>query len=141
MTRVLVLVAICASCGGSQQDVAVKGTDDELVRLAGDWEGDYKGIESGRSGTVKFSLQLGRHVAEGEVFMNNATPLKIEFIAVKAGQVKGTIAPYTDPNCSCQVETSFLGNVTGDQITGSFETKVSGQVQTGSWSVTRKRAP
>ena len=72
--------------------------------------------------------------------MSGSTPLKIEFIAVKGGQVKGTIAPYTDPNCKCQVETSFLGNVAGNTISGMFETKIgaTGQIQTGKWNVKRK---
>ncbi|MBX3159725.1 MAG: hypothetical protein KF773_27390 [Deltaproteobacteria bacterium] len=141
MRIVFALVAVAAlGCGGTQKDVAVKGADTELAKLAGDWTGDYKGNESGRSGTVSFSLQLGRHTAEGEVIMGGATPLKIEFVAVKGAQVKGTIAPYTDPNCSCPVETSFLGNVAGNTISGMFETKIgtTGQIQTGSWSVTRK---
>jgi hypothetical protein len=101
---------------------------------------DYKGNDSGRTGPVSFSLQLGSHTAEGEVVMGGTTPLKIEFVQVKGGQVKGTIAPYTDPNCTCQVETSFLGNVTGESIAGMFETKIgaTGQIQTGTWQVTRK---
>lgn len=139
---VFALVAAAgAACGGSQKDVEVRGADQELVKLAGDWDGDYKGNESGRTGTVTFSLQLGSHIAEGQVVMSGSTPLRVEFIAIKGGQVKGTIAPYTDPNCTCQVETSFLGNVAGDSISGMFETKISqtGQIQTGSWSVTRKR--
>ena len=134
------LVAAALGCGGTQKEVTVKGADTELAKLAGDWAGDYKGNESGRAGTVSFSLQLGRHTAEGEVIMSGATPLKIEFVAVKGAQVKGTIAPYNDPNCSCQVETSFLGNVAGNTISGMFETKIgtTGQIQTGSWTVTRK---
>jgi len=137
--RTTILVLLAAACGGGQKEVAVEGSDTELVKLAGDWEGDYKGVESGRTGPVKFSLTVGSHVAEGEVFMGGQTPLKIEFVQITRGQVKGTIAPYTDPRCSCQVATSFVGNVTGDEITGSFETKVQDQVQTGSWHVTRKR--
>jgi hypothetical protein len=136
-----VILVLAAACGGSPKEVAVEGTDQELVKLAGDWQGNYTGNESGRSGTVQFSLQLGRHVADGQVIMGGATPLKIEFVAVKGGQVKGTIAPYTDPNCTCQVETSFLGNIAGDKISGMFETKISktGQIQTGSWSVSRTK--
>jgi hypothetical protein len=131
---------LAAACGGGQKEVAVKGDDVELARLAGDWEGEYKGNESGRSGPVSFSLQVGRHVAEGEVKMGGTTPLKIEFVQIKGDQVKGTIAPYTDPNCNCQVETSFLGNFGGDTINGMFETKIgaTGQIQTGTWAVTRK---
>ena len=54
---------------------------------------------------MSFSLALGNHIAEGQVMMGGATPLKIQFVKVKQNQIHGTIAPYTDPNCSCQVET------------------------------------
>ncbi|HEY0194897.1 MAG TPA: hypothetical protein VGC42_27480 [Kofleriaceae bacterium] len=67
------------------------------------------------------------------------TPLKIEFVNVKDSQIRGTIAPYTDPTCSCQVETTFLGNRTGESIEGKFETKLggTGKTQAGSWQVKR----
>jgi len=107
MTKSLLALAAITACGGGQKEVAVEGSDTELVKLAGDWEGDYKGVESGRTGPVKFSLQVGSHVAEGEVFMGGQTPLKIEFVQIKGGQVKGTIAPYNDPRCNCQVATSL----------------------------------
>ena len=126
-----------AACGGSQKAVEVKGGEDELAVLAGDWTGDYHGVESGRSGTIDFALELGRHVASGEVHMGapDAPPLKIEFVAIEGGKVSGTIAPYTDPNCACEVQTTFTGTAAGDTISGTFETKVSasGQVQTGDW--------
>src|SRR5262245_29159162 len=125
LERVVAIASLVAvGCGGGQGEVAVKGKDTELVRSAGDWEGDYEGIGSARTGTIKFSLQLGRHVAEGELVMSGSTPLKIEFVQVEEGKIKGTLAPYTDPNCSCQVETSFLGNVAGETISGMFETKI-----------------
>ncbi len=129
------------ACGGGQKDVEIKGKDTEMVNIAGNWAGDYKGNESGRTGTVKLSLELGRHTAEGEVFMEGSTPLKIQFIEVAGGQLKGTMSPYTDPNCQCEVETSFLGTVSGDSISGMFETKVgaTGQIQTGTWQVVRQK--
>ena len=131
---------VAAACGGSQKEIAVQGSDKDLVNVAGDWEGEYKGNESGRSGTVTFSLGVGSHIAEGQVVMGGATPLKVEFVKVEGGKVKGTIAPYTDPQCSCQVETTFLGIVGDGSINGTFETKLgtTGQVQTGTWNVTRK---
>lgn len=144
MARAVVIALLVAACGGGQKEIEVQGKDTELVKLAGEWEGDYKGNESGRSGPVTFSLQLGRHIAEGEVVMGGPgpqkTPLKIEFVQLDGGQIKGTIAPYTDPNCACQVETSFLGKLQGEAIAGMFETKIgaTGQIQTGSWRVTRK---
>jgi hypothetical protein len=140
MTRSSILsLAFLAACGGGQREVAVQGPDNELARLVGTWEGNYEGNDSGRSGPVMFALQLGQHSAEGEVRMGGTTPLKIDFIQVTAGQVRGTIVPYTDPACSCQVETTFLGTRSGEVISGMFETKVSatGKIQTGSWRVTR----
>lgn len=134
----LLLVGLVA-CAGSQREVAVQGTDNELIKLAGNWQGDYQGNESGRSGPITFDLRLGQHSAEGEVRMGGTTPLKIEFVTVKDSQVRGTIAPYTDPACSCQVETTFLGTRTGDEIAGRFDSKLgaTGQTQTGSWQVKR----
>jgi hypothetical protein len=128
-----------AACGASHKDVSMQGTDLDLARVAGDWKGEYKGTDSGRTGPVSFSLQVGSHTAEGEVLLG-AQPLKIEFIKVKRGEVKGTMAPYTDPTCTCEVETSFLGTVAGDEIAGTFETRVSktGAIMSGTWSVQRK---
>jgi len=138
--RVTLLSVVLLACGGGQKDFAVKGNDNELVRLAGEWKGDYKSNETGRSGPVTFSLQVGQHTAEGEILMSGTTPLKIEFVQVKSGQVRGTIGPHPDPGCSCQVETSFLGTLAGDTLSGTFETKLgaTGQVQTGAWTVTRQ---
>jgi hypothetical protein len=144
LKRILIVTLLAAgaavACGGSPKNVEVKGKETETAKLAGDWEGTYEGKESGRSGTVKFSLQLGMHTAEGEVFMGGETPLKVQFIEVEGGKIEGTIAPYTDPNCNCQVETSFLGVIDGDSISGDFSTKIgaTGQIQTGTWQVTRK---
>ena len=135
----LLVVFLLAACGGSQKEVAVKGEDSELIKIAGDWEGEYQGRDSGRKGPVKFSLQLGRHTAEGEVFMGGETPLKIQFVEIEGRQLKGTIAPYTDPNCACEVSTSFLGALQNDAVSGTFETSVQGTVQVGTWSVRRKK--
>src|SRR4051794_20544742 len=99
LKRILVLMTFAvgglgvAACGAGQKEVEVKGKDTEMAKLSGTWEGDYKGNESGRNGTVKFSLELGRHTAEGEVLMGGATPLKIQFVDVEGGQIKGTVAP------------------------------------------------
>jgi hypothetical protein len=137
--RALVAVVVVAACGGGQKEVAVKGTDSELVKIAGDWEGEYQGRDSGRKGPVRFSLQLGRHTAEGEVFMGGATPLKIQFVEIEGGQLKGTIAPYKDPNCSCEVQTTFLGTLANDTVSGTFETRVKESVQTGTWTIRKKQ--
>jgi hypothetical protein len=131
-----------AACAGSKKDVEVKSGDpEELARLAGSWRGDYHGLESGREGPIEFELELGRHTATGPVLLGGGTPLQIEFVSVDAGKLEGTIAPYTDPACACQVETRFLGTLDTDAIDGTFETRVgaSGELQTGTWRVERQR--
>ena len=140
VASILATTSLLAACGGGAQQVEMKGQDDELARIAGDWEGSYTGLDSGRSGPISFSLALGRHTADGTVLMGGETPLKISFVAVDGGQINGKIEPYTDPACSCEVQTEFVGTVTGDAITGTFVTKVTGmeQEQRGEWSVTRK---
>jgi len=137
-------LVLAAACGSNTSAIEMKGGDPELAAVAGDWTGEYAGIESGRTGTAKFSLELGRHVAEGNIFMGpSGTPLKITFVAVEHGTINGSIAPYTDPSCQCQVETKFVGNVSGDTIDGTFTTKVvaTGQVAHGTWHVTRDVKP
>lgn len=129
-----------AACGGAISSVEMKGADTEVAQLAGDWEGSYTGIESGRSGPVSFSLQLGRHTADGTVLLGGATPLKIEFVAVEDGTISGKMDPYQDPSCTCEVQTEFVGTVFGDAITGSYTTTVVGadKQMHGEWSVARK---
>ena len=133
--------ALSAACAGTAQQVELKGKNDELVKLVGNWEGQFEGIDSGRSGRIKFSLELGRHTADGEVVMDPATaPLKITYVQVRGGQVTGQLEPYTDPRCRCTVETEFLGTLNGDVVDGSFTTRSvsGGPEQHGNWSMSRK---
>jgi hypothetical protein len=142
MKNLLVALSLSlAACGGAATQVEMKGKDADLASLAGDWEGSYTGIETGRSGPVSFSLQLGRHTADGTVLLGGDTPLKVAFVAVEGGQVSGKMDPYTDPTCTCEVQTEFVGTQVGDAITGSFTTTVVGAADKqmhGEWSVTRK---
>jgi hypothetical protein len=134
------VVLSLAACGGSSSQVPVKGTDSQVISLAGTWEGEYKGDESGRSGPITFTLTVGRHTAEGTVVMNNQTPLQIKFVELEGGGgVSGTIEAYTDPGCNCQVETQFSGQRVNERIDGTFTTKAleSGQTQHGTWGVAR----
>jgi len=137
---IVAVVLSLSACGGSSSQVPVQGSDSQVVSLAGDWEGEYKGDESGRTGPVKFSLTVGRHTAEGTVVMGGQTPLKISFVELEGGgSVNGKMEPYTDPSCNCMVETEFTGQRVGERIDGTFTTKVvdTGAVQHGTWGVTR----
>ena len=135
--------------------VPVGGTD--VSALAGTWVGDYSSSETGRSGTIVIEFKSGGKVARGDVLMRpkdysasepqGADPLKtmpqvlqISFVNVEGGAIKGTMDPYTDPACNCQVDTTFVGRMTGDTIEGTFSTTPSGQdaPKVGRWKVTRQ---
>jgi hypothetical protein len=140
----LVLAATCSltACAGAAQQVEVKGGNADLVSLAGEWEGQYEGTDSGRNGTIKFSLEVGRHTADGQVFLSGNTPLAISFVEVDQGQISGRIDTYVDPACNCKVRTEFLGLLKGDVVDGTFTSMMleNGQQLRGNWSVVRKGA-
>jgi len=125
-------------CGGRQTQFEMKGRDADLVQVAGEWNGTYTGIDSGRSGEIRLDLQLGRHTGDGSVKMG-ATELPFAYVAVQGDEVTGELKPYLDPQCKCEVETTFVGSRMGDAMIGSFTTKVIGQdvEQHGEWSAKR----
>jgi hypothetical protein len=141
MHRLLALTfVVTAACGGAVSQIEVKGGDPDLAAIAGDWQGKYQGMETGRTGDIQFSLQLGRHTADGEIYMGGShTPLKIRFVQVQRGQISGQIEPYVEPSCNCQVQTEFLGTVAGNEIDGTFTTKIpaNGAEMHGTWQVAR----
>jgi hypothetical protein len=137
-------MAACATTGSS---VAVEGNDLDVSLLAGKWEGTYEGRATGRKGSVGLDLTTGNRVAEGKVLMNSvndpehARELTITFMKVGGRVLRGTITPYTDPQCNCVVETEFSGTLTGDTISGTFASAPQGRPkqQAGTWTATRKR--
>jgi hypothetical protein len=141
------LSLMLAACATSNSNVAVEGNDLDVSLLAGKWEGTYEGAASGRKGVVSLDLAGGNRVAEGKVLMNslndptNARELSITFMKVGGRKLVGSITPYTDPQCSCTVETEFTGTLTGDTISGTFASAPQGKPkqQAGTWSATRKR--
>jgi hypothetical protein len=129
------------ACGGSGSQIPVKGADSEIISIAGQWEGQYNATDAGRSGPITFSLEVGRHTADGTLSLGGQQPLKVSFVEVQgeSGAVHGTVDRYTDPSCNCAVEAKFVGQVAGDRIEGTFTTTAveSGTVQRGTWEVTR----
>ncbi len=138
--------------------VPVAGADVSV--LVGKWEGEYSSAQTGRSGSIVFEFKSGGKVARGDVLMvpkgayaaapaaSAADPLKampqvlqISFVNVVGGAVQGTMDPYTDPGCDCQVDTTFVGRITGDTIEGTFTTTPSGKggPTAGRWKMTRQK--
>ena len=139
----LVLLAGLAGCAGKSPPVPVQASAADIGRLAGRWEGEYNSNETGRGGSIVFTLTAGRDTAEGDVLMiptgSNrpimreglgrppyAAPgtapsvLSIRFVEFRDGQVSGELDPYRAPDCNCIVATTFIGTVSGDAIKGTF---------------------
>jgi hypothetical protein len=156
----ILLAAALLGCGGAQSPVPVVGREADISQLAGEWFGEYSSVESGRSGTISFTLAAGADSAVGDVVMTpqwlmrqgnapaapspaaqpTSQPLSIRFVRVTGGQVSGELAPYTDPNCGCTLHTTFVGRLSSDTLQGTY-TSVHEQtrdVQKGRWRVVRK---
>ncbi len=157
--RVLALGLALSACTYQGTPVPVAG-DTQL--LAGDWEGTYAGDQTGRSGTIAFSLKAGTDSAFGDVWMVPRRPdypqypsgepggpasaralprpLRISFVQCSEGEVTGNLDPYEDPETQERVFTTFEGRLQGDRLKGRFYSlyQPSGVRATGTWTMTRK---
>ena len=156
-------VALCfAACKTTPAPVPVQASASDLQQLTGEWEGEYSSEATGRSGSIQFQLVPGENQARGDVLMvargstvpyraatttgrEQAHPgsqlLTIRFVNSTGGAVTGTLDPYHDPDCDCEVETTFSGKRQGDTIEGTFTSTSSRSAGRtgGRWKVTRKR--
>ena len=161
LSLVLVPVAL-AACGASRSPVPVVGAATDVSALAGEWVGDYSSMESGRSGSITFTLRAATDSAFGDVIMvpaglgrplvpwrgenvtgrgqmSPSTVLTIRFVRVEQGHVSGTLDPYGDPQTGERLLTTFRGELKGNTIAGTYITRLpSGETQTGRWSVQRR---
>ena len=160
----LLILAGLAGCAGKSPPVPVEASAADIGRLAGRWEGEYGSNQTGRGGSIVFTLTAGRDTAEGDVLMipagsnqpimregigqapSNApgavpSVLSIRFVEYRDGQVSGALDPYRAPDCNCIVSTTFIGTVTGDVIKGTFTIRgtPSAVPVSGEWEVHRHR--
>ncbi len=159
-------VLLCAlaldACGASRTPVPLVGTSGDVSALSGEWAGDYSSAESGRSGSISFTLRAATDSAFGDVVMIPAglgrplmpwrgenmtgaaqvptpTVLTIRFVRVEQGHVSGTLDPYADPQSGARLLTTFSGELKGNTISGTYTTRLpSGDTQTGRWTVQRR---
>ena len=159
----LVSAGLLWACGGSgtaAPPVPVSGSTKDMAALAGKWSGEYSSVESGRSGSIVFTLTAGTDNATGDVVMGpmtggppggeqsapqpGVTPtppqaIPIRFVNIEGGRVRGRLEAYTEPTCKCQLTTVFDGRLNGSTLEGTYTTLLpDGQVQSGRWSVTRR---
>ena len=156
-----VAALLVAACAANPSPVHVVGAMSEMAVLTGQWTGEYSSFESGRSGSISFTLKAGTDTAFGDVVMVPralapatseprsavgaipSTPqlLSIAFVRVATNVVSGTLEPYKSPDCGCTLTTGFRGTINGNRIEGTFTTAHSDQMapqQKGTWWVTRK---
>lgn len=163
----LAALALLAGCASRPTPVPVIAPSSDLSALVGEWSGEYTSAETGRIGSIAFTLQAGKDTAAGSVVMvprvtnEPVTPgmgvnqsvtrntraqaagevLTIRFVRMEGGQVVGTLDPYRDPDCGCQLTTTFRGAFTDSgTIKGTFISTGSslGHIPSkGSWTVTR----
>ena len=157
---VLVIAGIAGSavaCASRTPEIELTSSDFDLNPLVGQWRGSYTNPAAGRSGTIAFTLRAGESSASGNVIMipNSAhdslavdaalarSVLKISFIRKEGRKVAGKLDPFRDPECACQVTTTFEGAFTDkNTIEGSFTTvpiQTGANVTGGKWKVTRVR--
>ncbi|HEY7573688.1 MAG TPA: hypothetical protein VIB08_00830 [Thermoanaerobaculia bacterium] len=164
-------VLAAASCSKNPNPAPVipvdAATKEDRSALVGKWTGTYISADTGRSGSIVFELKKGEKAeAQGDVLMwpkgskdvkspseVKALPedqlktmpqiLTISFVESQGGVVTGTIDPYLDPDCGCQVRTTFGGTIDGDVIVGDFTIERfddPGKKARGNWKVTRQKA-
>lgn len=155
-------VLTVAACGGTPPPVPVIADQADVRLLAGEWVGEYGSAETGRAGSIIFTLDAAEDHAHGDVLMGpanrawsdvdrSAAPvrpeptdgqvLSIRFVRAEGNRVSGILEPYTDPACGCLVRTEFVGRLQGDTVAGTFEIRhlTGGSPRTGQWRVVRVR--
>lgn len=153
---------LAGGCRFQPTPVHMAGNRSSINALAGSWIGTYRGTESGRTGTINFTMKISADSAFGDVLMetpagmpvvrpvddpaahrlhaSSSRLLAIRFVEVAGGSVEGALEPYIAPDCDCNVTTTFTGLVRGDTIRGTFATR--GRMmnpQAGVWTVARRR--
>jgi len=144
MVRSLSLVTVLAllgACASSMSTVPVRGDADDIARLAGEWKGQFEGVNNSRRGTIDFNFAMGRHTADAKVIMQvDGKPLRLAVanLQIDDAQVRGTIEPYVDPTCNCRIETKFEGALSSGFMVGTYSVHPDGAApRTGNWSAER----
>jgi hypothetical protein len=141
--------------------VPVEGALEDLRVLSGEWSGRYWSEATGRHGTLRFSLAEHATTGFGEVEITfsptlrllheasapdelepkPSTVIDITVVRVEGSRVRGTMAPYWDPDCDCRARTVFEGAIVGDRISGTFSTRRAAsdrRILTGKWQAIRE---
>jgi len=161
-TAAVALATVLAACRFQPSTVVLAGTPGDIAALVGDWSGEYWSAESGRTGSLLFTIAAGTDTALGDVMMtptrgepvfaadarsgehreHSDAPhmLRAHFVTVDGDIIRGELEPYIAPDCNCVVTTVFRGVLRGDRIEGQYVTRGQGGLeQEGRWFMTRRR--
>ncbi|HJR17722.1 MAG TPA: hypothetical protein VJ808_12770 [Gemmatimonadales bacterium] len=149
--------------------VPVQGAEEDVSAFSGEWGGRYRSKATGRHGTIRFtlpehadtgfgeveitfspSLHLARDASSNdlpteqpnELLPQPCTVIGITVVRIEDDQVRGTMAPYWDPDCDCRAYTVFEGKLARDRITGTFSSRREASdrsVVTGDWRAERTK--
>ena len=163
----LTAAALLAGCATRPTPVPVIGPQTDVNALVGEWTGDYSNPETGRSGSIVFTLKAGKDTAMGSVVMiprenkrqitvgapvdrpvvrtsvaaGSSEVLTIRFVRMEGSHLIGRLDTYRDPDCGCELTTTFHGQFTdAGTITGTFTSTGStmGHLpSSGRWTVKR----
>ena len=161
-TFTLALAFVATSCAGQMPLIHLDGSPADLAQLVGNWTGEYiseTAIEP--QGSIIFNLQAGEEKAFGDVLMTRrgaqrayefydpehpagrslgqAQSLSISFVRAKNGFVTGELDPYWDFDRECQAHTVFRGQIRGNVIEGTYETKFRGPFMSPDRHVARRQ--
>ena len=153
----LALTLLAGACTYQGAPIPVAG---ETRLLEGQWEGTYVSGETGRRGTIFFTLKAGTDSAYGDVVMlplrlERADPptlpeqpvtivpaprlLTIAFVQCEDGAVTGQLDAYNDPETGERLRTIFIGKLKGKKLEGTFTMFYprAGRHLSGTWEATR----
>ncbi len=157
-----VSMTIGGACGYNPPIVPLSGNDPDVSHLIGEWVGEYESAETGRLGSIVFTLPAEADTAFGEVVMvpeetglpirryhgpidppterASAEVLTIRFVRIADHHVSGALDPYRDPACGCTLLTTFEGEHQDNRIEGTFVSRhrESGKTSVGGWWVRRR---
>lgn len=137
-------LALIVGCGSSMQSIEVNGKKKDIGRLAGSWQGAFKGAANEQA-NVDIAVSVNRRDAYKALVRATIAgetapqPLRVVDFRVDNREIVGTLAPYIDPVCMCTARTTFTGEIAGDVVHGTFITHMPtlDKRRTGTWSMLR----
>jgi len=169
----LVALATSLSCHPSTYGgpVPVEGSREAISAIAGEWNGEYRSKDAGRHGVIRFVMPEHADTGFGEVEITFSPALasaaagsavdpkvdadedrldpdprpflSIKIVRIEKDAVRGTLAPYWDPDCECRTQTVFQGKISGNRIEGTFSSRrqsAEHPIFSGKWRVERGRS-